>query len=91
MKVGEVSEPIRNPRGYQLIKLETRSDTTVLPIEQVRNQVADRVFREKSKPELTRYLKQLRDQAIIEWKNAEIKRVYEGQIAKIEAPSPGGN
>jgi peptidyl-prolyl cis-trans isomerase SurA len=88
LKVGEVSEPLRSPRGYQLIKLESRSETTVLPLEQVRNQVADRVFREKSKPELTRYLKQLRDQAIIEWKNAEIKRVYESYIAKIEAPDP---
>lgn len=87
LKVGEIAEPVRTVRGYQIVKLETRSETTILPLEQVRNQVADRVFREKSRPELERYLKRLREQAIIEWKNAEIKRVYEGQIAKIEAGS----
>lgn len=88
LKIGEVSEPIRGSRGYQLIKLEARSEEVIQPLEQVRNQVADRVFREKSRPELAKYLKRLRAQAIIEWKNPEIKRLYENAIAREETPSP---
>ncbi len=90
MKVGEITEPLRTPRGYQLLKLEAQSDTVILPLEEVRNQVADRVFREKGRPELAKYLKRLRQQAVIEWKNDEIKRIYEGEIARLEN-SPSGN
>ena len=90
LKPGDTAEPVRSSRGYQVFKLESKSQTVILPLEQVRNQVADRVFREKGKPELERYLKRLREQAIIEWKNDEMKRLYEQHVAKLEAaPSPG--
>jgi parvulin-like peptidyl-prolyl isomerase len=87
LKVGETSQPIRTQRGYQIIKLESRNQVVVPTLEQVRNQVADRVFREKGRPELTKYLKRLRDQAIIEWKNDEIRKVYEAHQAKPAAPA----
>jgi peptidyl-prolyl cis-trans isomerase SurA len=85
MKVGEVAEPVRTPRGYQIFKLETQSQTVVQPLSAVRNQVADKVFREKSKPELTKYLKRLREQAIIEWKNDDLKKLYEAHIKTLES------
>src|SRR4029453_1169374 len=84
MKVGEVSQPVRSQRGYQIFKLETQSETVIQPLAQVRNQVADKVFREKSRPELSRYLKRLREQAIIEFKNDEIRKAYESQIKTLE-------
>jgi parvulin-like peptidyl-prolyl isomerase len=85
MKVGEVAEPVRTQRGYQIFKLETQSQTVIQPLSAVRNQVSDKVFREKSRPELTKYLKRLREQAIIEWKNDELKKLYEGQIKTLES------
>jgi peptidyl-prolyl cis-trans isomerase SurA len=91
LKPGEVSEPVRGSRGYQIFKLESKSTTVILPLDQVRNQVADRVFREKGRPELERYLKRLREQAIIEWKNDEIKRLYEEYISKPAAATSSGN
>jgi parvulin-like peptidyl-prolyl isomerase len=89
LKVGEVAEPVRSPRGYQVFKLETQSETVIQPLAQVRNQVADKVFREKSKPELSKYLRRLREQAIIEWKNDELKKVYEAQLKTLEEPVSG--
>ena len=83
---------MRSARGYQLFKLEPRAQTVVLPLEQVRNQVADKVFREKGRPELAKYLKRLRDQAIIEWKNDEIRkalRAARGQDARRPLRPPG--
>ena len=85
LKPGEVAAPVRGPRGYQLFKLETQSQTVVQPLSAVRNQVSDKVFREKSKPEIAKYLKRLREQAIIEWKNDELKKLYETQIKTLEA------
>jgi parvulin-like peptidyl-prolyl isomerase len=82
LKVGEVTQPIRTQRGYQIIKLESRSESVVPQLEQVRNQVADRVYREKGRPEMIKYLKRLRDQAIIEWKNDELRKAYEAWEAK---------
>jgi parvulin-like peptidyl-prolyl isomerase len=88
LKVGESSQPIRTQRGYQIIKLESRSQVVVPTLEQVRNQVADRVFREKGRPEMAKYLKKLRDQAIIEWKNDEIRKVYEAHVARPADAAP---
>ncbi len=91
LKVGETTQPIRTQRGYQIIKLESRSETVVPQLEQVRNQVADRVFREKGRPEMAKYLKKLREQAIIEWKNDELRKAYEVYVARPAAPAPSSN
>jgi peptidyl-prolyl cis-trans isomerase SurA len=91
MKVGETTQPIRTPRGYQILKLESRSETVVPQLEAVRNQVADRVFREKGRPELVKYLTKLRQQAIIEWKNDDLKKAYEIYLARPAAPAPSSN
>jgi peptidyl-prolyl cis-trans isomerase SurA len=91
MKVGETTQPIRTPRGYQILKLESRSETVVPQLEAVRNQVADRVFREKGRPELVKYLTKLRQQAIIEWKNEDLKKAYEIYLARPATPAPSSN
>jgi parvulin-like peptidyl-prolyl isomerase len=91
LKVGDTSQPIRGPRGYQIIKLESRSATVVPTLEQVRDKVADKVFYEKGRPEMLKYLKRLREQAIIEWKNDAIKKAYESQVDKDPTPPPTSN
>jgi peptidyl-prolyl cis-trans isomerase SurA len=88
LKVGDTTQPIRTQRGYQIIKLESRSETVVPQLEAVRNQVADRVFREKGRPELAKYLKKLREQAIIEWKNDDLKKAYEAFLAQPAPAAP---
>ena len=87
LKVGEATQPIRGQRGYQILKLESRCETVVPTLEQVRDKVAEKVFQEKARPEMIKYLKKLREQAIIEWKNDEIKKLYEGQVDK-DPPAP---
>jgi parvulin-like peptidyl-prolyl isomerase len=81
LKPGEVTQPLRTARGYQLIKLETMSVSEVEPFEQVRDKIADRVYDEKRRGELVKYLVRLRAQAIIEWKNEELRKMYEQQVA----------
>jgi peptidyl-prolyl cis-trans isomerase SurA len=77
MKVGEVSQVIRLARGYQLLKLETLTPTQTMTLEQAREQISERVFTDKRKAEFQKYLEKLRGQAIIEWKNEDVKKAFE--------------
>jgi len=84
MKAGDVSEPVRTPRGYQLLKLEAITATTTLPLDKAREQISERVFTDKRKAEFQKYLEKLRAQAIIEWKNEDVKRAFEAGM-KLQA------
>ena len=77
MKAGDVSEPVRTTRGYQILKLEAITATNTLPLDQAREQISERVFTDKRKAEFQKYLEKLRAQAIIEWKNEDVKKAFE--------------
>jgi parvulin-like peptidyl-prolyl isomerase len=81
MKPGDVSAPIRTSRGFQILKLETLKPAAIQPFESVRDLVADRVHDARQQAEVRKFLARVRGQAIIEWKNDELKRMYEKQVA----------
>jgi peptidyl-prolyl cis-trans isomerase SurA len=88
MKVGDVSQPIRTTRGLQLLKLESRTETHTLPFDQAKEQIGERVFTDKRKGEYQKYLEKLRGQAIIEWKNQDVKRAFDQGLKQMAtAPS----
>ena len=84
MKPGQISDIIRAPRGYQLLKLETSTPPETMKFEDAKNQISDRVFTDKRKEEYDKFLERLRAQAIIEWKNDELKRAYEKGLADMK-------
>ena len=77
MKPGDVSEPVRTSRGFQVLKLESMTATQVMALDQAREQISERVFTDKRKAEFQKYMQKLRTQAIIEWKNADVRRAFE--------------
>jgi peptidyl-prolyl cis-trans isomerase SurA len=81
MKAGDITQPIRTPKGYQLFKLETMKAQAVQPFDSVRDLIADKVAGARTQVEMRKFLGRLRAQAIIEWKNDELKKAYEKQIA----------
>jgi peptidyl-prolyl cis-trans isomerase SurA len=87
LKPGDVTDVIRTPRGFQLLKLESSTPIEVMPFEQAREQIGDRVFTDKRKGEFQKYLEKLRSQAIIEWKNQDVKRAFEEGLKQQAAPS----
>lgn len=90
MKVGDVSEPIRSTRGYQLLKLEERAEVKVKTFEEARNEIGDKVGDQKLAVERLRYLDRLRTEATIVWRNEELKRAYEQALAaRQKAPGSG--
>ena len=80
MKPGDITEPIRTQRGYQILKLETLRASAVQPFDSVRDLVAERVHADRQRQEVRKFLSRLRGQAIIEWKNAELQKAYERQV-----------
>ena len=81
MKPGDITQPLKVARGYQIIKLETFKPSAAQPFDNVRDVVAEKVYNERQRSEVQKFLNRVRGQAIIVWKNDELKRAYEQQIA----------
>jgi parvulin-like peptidyl-prolyl isomerase len=88
MKPGDITDLLRSTRGYQILKLESVSDAQVTPFEQARDDIGNRVFTDKRKEELQKYLEKIRAQAIIEWKNQDIRKAYEAGLQQVKAQRP---
>ena len=87
MKPGDVAELVRTSRGYQILKLEAITPTQTLPLDQAREQISERVFTDKRRAEFQKYLQKLRTQAIIEWKNEDVRKAFEEGL-KLQPPPP---
>jgi predicted Ser/Thr protein kinase len=61
--------------------------TETMSLEQAREQISERVFTDKRKAEFQKYLTKLRSQAIIEWKNEDVRKAFEEGL-KQQAAAP---
>ena len=50
----------------------------------VRDLVADRVYQQRASSEMRKFLDRVRRQAIIDWKNEELRKAYERQVANLD-------
>lgn len=87
MKPGDVTQPMRTPRGFQILKLDTLKPASIQPFDAVRDLVADRVSESRQGAEVRKFLARVRSQALIEWKNADLKKLYDQAIAAAAARS----
>jgi peptidyl-prolyl cis-trans isomerase SurA len=90
MKPGDITEPIRTPRGFQILKLETMKTAGAPAFENIRDVVADRLFAARQRGEVRRFLNRVRSQALIVWRNEELRKAYEQQIAAMETADTAG-
>lgn len=77
LKEGGVTPVLRTARGYQVVKVEKLQDSTVKPFEDAKNEIADKIANEKRKVEFDKFLDKLRADAIIDWKNDDLKKAYD--------------
>jgi peptidyl-prolyl cis-trans isomerase SurA len=82
LKPGEMTPVIRTQRGYQILRLESATPTKILEFDKAREQISERVFTDKRRDEFQKYLVKLRAQAIIDWRNQDVKKAYEEGIAQ---------
>jgi peptidyl-prolyl cis-trans isomerase SurA len=76
LKVGDVADVVRTTRGYQILKLESRTEVKGRTFEEARNDIGRRVIEGKSRAALQQYLDELREKATITWRNTELQRAY---------------
>jgi len=82
MKPGDISEVIRTQRGYQILTLESRTETKVKTFDEARQDISDRIADEKRRGETQKYLEKLRGAATITWHNDELKKAYEQALTE---------
>jgi peptidyl-prolyl cis-trans isomerase SurA len=85
LKTGGVTPVLRTPRGYQIIKIENLQETTQKSFEDARAEIADKIANAKRSGEYVKFIARLRADAIIDWKNDEIKKAYEVGLKQEEA------
>jgi peptidyl-prolyl cis-trans isomerase SurA len=68
MSEGEISPVIRSPLGLHVIKLEEVQTGRLKPLEEVRSEVEDLVYRERTEALFRQWLRRLRDRAHIDIK-----------------------
>jgi parvulin-like peptidyl-prolyl isomerase len=82
MQVGDITEPIRTQRGYQILKLESRTESKLRSFEEARGDIGNRIGEQKLRGEREKYLDRLRTQATITWRNSELEKAYNTALAK---------
>jgi peptidyl-prolyl cis-trans isomerase SurA len=83
LKPGEVSDPVQTARGYELYKLESMSAPSLEPFENVREAISDKVYTERVDSEEKKYAEKLRGDALIEWKDEALRKLYDQRLAEL--------
>jgi peptidyl-prolyl cis-trans isomerase SurA len=80
LKAGDVTNAVKTGRGYQIFKVEARTAQAVLPFDQVHNVIMQKMFDQRRGGETKKYVDRLRAQALIEWKDEDLKKLYESRV-----------
>jgi peptidyl-prolyl cis-trans isomerase SurA len=91
LKTGGVTPVLRTSRGYQIIKIEALQETTTRSFEDARGDIADKLAGTKREGEYKKYITRLRTEAIIDWKNDEVKKAYEVGVKQQETAATGNH
>jgi peptidyl-prolyl cis-trans isomerase SurA len=90
LKPGDVTEVFRTGGGYALLQLDSSTPPVVKSFEAARDDIAQKVYDGKRNAKFGRYLGKLRSQAIIEWKNEEMHKLWLARTSA-SAPPPAKN
>jgi parvulin-like peptidyl-prolyl isomerase len=66
LKKGEVSDVIRTPFGFHIIKCEDKKESGFKPLIEVSKDIESKIYAEKMKSIKTAWIKKLKDKAFIE-------------------------
>jgi peptidyl-prolyl cis-trans isomerase SurA len=69
---GYVTDPIKIPQGYAILRVDERYDAGQATFEEVRNEIQDRLARPKMEPKIREFLTRLRSQAFLEIKDGYV-------------------
>ena len=87
LAVGEVGAVARTTAGFQILKLEAKTESSPIPFDGIRESIVESVATSRQAKALNDYLGRLRESAIIEWKDNNVQQIYEGVVAARAASS----
>jgi peptidyl-prolyl cis-trans isomerase SurA len=82
LKPGEISEPLQVARGYQILKLEAREVPEQQPFDKVRSDIELAIRNERLDGEMSKLKARLRTGAVIEWKDDNLRRIYDTRLTE---------
>jgi hypothetical protein len=85
LAAGDVSEPVRSGDGYRILKVEARTEASVVPFEEVKESIRRSLYEKRMSKELASYIAGLREKAIINVMVREVPQQLEGDA--VSAPS----
>jgi parvulin-like peptidyl-prolyl isomerase len=85
LRPGDVSEPVQIGRGYQIFKLDVRETSALQPFDKVRDRIELAIRNERLDGEMLKLKVRLRAQAVIEWKDESLKKIYERHLSAAPA------
>lgn len=66
LKEGDISKPNKIADGYLIYHIDSRKFAAVRPLEEVRDQIKNRLYDQKFEPEIIRFVNQLKEEAYIQ-------------------------
>ena len=66
MKKGDVRGPLRTPRGFHLIQLTDRKDSSAKPYKEVRRALRKQIYSEKLEKSTQAWLREVRKRSHVE-------------------------
>jgi parvulin-like peptidyl-prolyl isomerase len=90
LKPGGVTEVFRTSGGYALLQIEALTTPVVKSFEDARDDIAQKVYEGKRAAEIEKYLKKLRTEAIIDWKNEDMHKLWMARTGSEPAPKQPG-
>lgn len=91
LTVGDITGVLRTQRGYQILKLEARTESKVKSFEEARGEIGNRIGDQRMRVEREKYLEKLREQATITWRNAELEKAYDTALARRRQAAAASN
>ncbi len=90
LKPGAVTEVFRTAGGYALLQIESLTTPVVKSFEDARDDIAQKVYEGKRAAEVEKYMKKLRAEAIIDWKNEDMHKLWMARTGSDAAPKQPG-